>query len=82
VLLIQGTLSISKDISKIFTATLKTFNKLDILIYNAGTLGIAPSLKIAPHDSFSFVMNVILRTAFQLSQLALAHIKNITGVKL
>ena len=73
--LIQGDLSRPQEVKKVFEQALKKCGKLDALFNNAGTLKTAQSLETTPLDDFDYVMHLNLRAAFQLSQLALRHMK-------
>lgn len=79
VILIQGDLSRPQEVKRVFEQALEKCKKLDVLFNNAGTLKIAQSLETTPLDDFDQVMHVNLRAAFQLSQLALVHMKERSG---
>ncbi len=79
VVLIQGDLSRPQDAKRVFEQALEKCEKLDVLFNNAGTLRTAHSLEMMPLDDFDHVMHVNLRAAFQLSQLALVHMKERNG---
>ena len=67
---VQGDLSKEEEVTRLFNEAMELLDgRMDILVNNAGTQYREPAISF-PLDAFDTVMNVNLRSIFQLSQLA------------
>ena len=69
---ISGDLSLRETPKKLIEQTLERFERLDILINNAGTIRRAPAVEYSD-DDWATVLEVNLSSVFRLSQLAGRH---------
>ena len=69
---VTGDLSKPETARHLFEQTLEQFNRLDILINNAGTIRRAPAVDYSEHD-WTAVLEVNLTSVFRLCQLAGKH---------
>jgi len=69
---ISGDLSLRETPTKLVEQTLERFDRLDILINNAGTIRRAPAVEYS-EDDWTTVLEVNLSSVFRLSQLAGRH---------
>ena len=71
-LAVQGDLSKSESPREIFDETIKAFDRIDVLVNNAGTIRRAPAVEYSEED-WTHVLEVNLSSVFRLCQLAGRH---------
>lgn len=71
-------ITIEADVQRVIEETLKYFNRLDVLVNNAGIL-CNGTVETTTLDQFDSVMNLNLRAVFHLTQLAVSHLAKTKG---
>ncbi|XP_018300097.1 3-oxoacyl-[acyl-carrier-protein] reductase FabG [Mycetomoellerius zeteki] len=77
-LIVTGDLANENDVKNIIDSTIKHYGKLDVLINNAGTLEIG-SIESTSLEQYDNVMNVNVRSVFQLTALAVPYLIKTKG---
>lgn len=75
---VLGDVSKEHDVANIIESTIKFFGQLDILVNNAGILT-PGNVESCSLETFDQIMNINVRSIFQLSQLAIPHLKKTKG---
>ncbi|XP_066919801.1 3-oxoacyl-[acyl-carrier-protein] reductase FabG-like [Clytia hemisphaerica] len=77
-LVIVGDLTVQSDLENIINTTMETCKQLDVLVNNAGDLVMATCLQTSTED-FDKIMNINVRSVFQLTKMAIPHLKKTRG---
>lgn len=75
-LLIQA--DVTKDAERIVSETIEHFQRLDVLVNNAGVLKYG-SIEVANLEDYDYVMNTNVRAVFHLTTLAVPHLMKTHG---
>jgi len=78
ILTIIGDIGVESDIKNVFEITIKFYGQLDILVNNAGIL-IPGTIENTSLEAYDKIMNVNVRSLFQLTQLAIPYLKKTKG---
>ncbi|XP_066921907.1 uncharacterized oxidoreductase TM_0325-like [Clytia hemisphaerica] len=77
-LAIVGDLTVQSDLENLINKTMETFKQLDVLVNNAGDLIMGTCLQTSTED-FDKMMNINIRSVFQLTKMAIPHLKKTKG---
>lgn len=75
---IQADVTIEDDAKRIIDETIKHFNKLDVLINNAGIIGVG-SIEQTSMEQYDTIMNTNMRSIYHLTMLAVPHLIKTEG---
>lgn len=75
---IQADVTIEDEAKHIIDETIKKFNKLDVLINNAGIIGVG-SIEQTSMEQYDTVMNTNMRSIYHLTMLAVPHLIKTEG---
>lgn len=78
---VSGDLALSNEVESIYDRSVAIYGSIDILVNNGGTIARYPALEY-PREEWDRVMEVNVTSAFRLSQLVAAHMKNNGGGKI
>uniref|UniRef100_A0A336ML19 CSON013789 protein n=1 Tax=Culicoides sonorensis TaxID=179676 RepID=A0A336ML19_CULSO len=77
-LTLQADVTIESDAKRIIDETIKHFNKLDVLVNNAGIIGVG-SIEQTSMDQYDSIMNTNMRSIYNLTMLAVPHLIKTEG---
>uniref|UniRef100_A0A336LSD2 CSON015600 protein n=1 Tax=Culicoides sonorensis TaxID=179676 RepID=A0A336LSD2_CULSO len=77
-LALQADVTIESDAKRIIDETIKHFNKLDVLVNNAGIIGVG-SIEQTSMDQYDTIMNTNMRSIYHLTMLAVPHLIKTEG---
>ncbi|KAG5324737.1 HSD2 protein, partial [Acromyrmex heyeri] len=76
--IVTGDLANENDVKNIIDSTIKNYGKLDVLINNAGIVGFG-NIETPSLEQYDNIMNVNVRSVFQLTALAVPHLSKTKG---
>ncbi|XP_018395014.1 PREDICTED: 3-oxoacyl-[acyl-carrier-protein] reductase FabG-like [Cyphomyrmex costatus] len=76
--IVSGDLANENDVKNIINSTIKHYGKLDVLINNAGIVDIG-TIETSSLEQYDNIMNVNVRSVFQLTALAVPHLIKTKG---
>ncbi|XP_063698934.1 3-oxoacyl-[acyl-carrier-protein] reductase FabG-like [Culicoides brevitarsis] len=77
-LTLQADVTLEADVTRIIDETLKKFQKLDVLINNAGIIGVG-SIEQTSLEQYDSIMNTNMRSIYHLTMLAVPHLIKTQG---
>jgi len=77
-LLVAGDMAVESDVKRLVDATVEKFGGLDILVNNAGIMEFG-TIETTSLEQFDFVMNVNVRSVYQLTMLCVPYLVQTRG---